>query len=421
MPLESLPEKKALLMKEDSAMPPERMPDRDDAAYMADARAALILDSHPLASAVLYLTAAFFVIALIWAAFANLDEVAVGLGRVIPSSQVQQIQNLEGGILADLQVAEGQVVDKGQVLLRIDDTRFTSSYRESYMKRLSLLAAIARLSAETQGGRPIFPTDVERDAPNFVRSESALFASRRNALETSIASLKRSLDLATQELQMSEPLVARGAISEVEILRLRRQVNDLRAGIEDRRNKFVADANEELTKNRAELSGLTEAVVGMQDRVTRTVVRSPMRGVVKKLNITTLGAVIQPGASILEVVPLEDTLLIEAQMKPDDIGFIHPGLDAMVKITTFDYSIYGGLPGKVELVSADSMIDDKKGVTFYKVLVRTKSAILHHNGKELPIIPGMTAQVDVLTGQKSVLDYLLQPVMKARERALRER
>lgn len=408
-------------MKEDTARPSEGMPDRDDAAYMADARAALTRDAHPLASAVLYLTAAFFVIAFTWSAFANLDEVSVGAGRVVPSSQVQQIQNLEGGILADLPVAEGQVVDKNEVLLRIDDTRFTSTYRESYMKRLSLLAAVARLSAETQGGRPVFPADVVRDAPNFVRSESELYVSRRNSLETSIAGQRRSLELATQELRMSEPLVQKGAISEVEILRLRRQVNDLRASIDDRRNKFVADANEELARNRAELSGLTEAVVGMQDRVARTVVRSPMRGVVKKLNITTIGAVIQPGASIMEIVPLEDTLLIEAQMKPDDIGFIHPGLDAMVKITAFDYSIYGGLRGKVELVSADSMVDDKKGVTFYKVLVRTQSATLHHNGKDFPIIPGMTAQVDVLTGQKTVLDYLLQPVMKARERALRER
>lgn len=399
----------------------DRVPDPADTRFMSDARAAIIRDTHPLASAMLYLTAVFLVVAVAWAWHATLDEVAVGPGRVIPSSQVQQIQNLEGGILSELSVVEGQVVNKDQVLLRIDDTRFTSSYREARIKRLSLLATITRLTAETQGGQPAFASEVRRAAPDLVKNETELFASRRRALEETIGGLKRSLELATQELAMSEPLVAQGALSEVEILRLRRQVNELKTSIDDRRNRFRAEANEELTKNRNELAGLAEVSVAMADRVKRTLVRSPVRGVVKKLITTTIGAVIQPGASILEIVPLEDTLLIEAHIRPDDIAFIHPGQPAMVKVTAYDYSIYGGLPGVVSHVSADSILDEKQGLSFYKVVVRTHSSTLQHQDKSLPIIPGMTASVDVLTGHKTVLDYLLKPVLKAHERALRER
>lgn len=395
--------------------------ERGDVEFMSDTGAAVTREVHPLASAVLYLTAIFFAVALIWAAYADLEEIATGVGRVIPSSQVQVIQNLEGGILAELPVAEGQVVSKDQVLARIDDTRFVSSYREARVKRLALLAAVARLTAEAQGTALAFPAEVTREAPHLAKSETALHASRRRAVEETIAGLRRSHELALKELELSEPLVAKGAISEVEILRLRRQVNELQTNIDDRRNRFRAEAGEELAKLKNEIAGLDESAVAMEDRVNRTLVRSPMRGVVKKLHITTIGAVIQPGAPILEIVPLEDSLLIEAQVSPNDIAFIHPGQGATVKITAYDYSIYGGLAGKVEHISADTLLEEKKGYTYYKVLVRTDKASLQHNGKELAIIPGMTAQVDVLTGHKTVMDYLLKPVLKARDTALRER
>lgn len=392
-----------------------------DREFMSDARAAVMQESRPLALAVLYSTAFFLIVAVVWASWATLDEVVVGVGKVVPSSQIQVIQNLEGGILSELSVAEGQVVDKDQVLLRIDDTRFTSSYRESQVKRMSLLAAVARLTAEAQGTPLSFPAEVVKQAPLVVRAETALHASRRRALQETVAGLRRSHEFASRELAMSEPLVAKGAISEVEILRLRRQVNELQTNIDERTNRFRAEAGEELGKHVAELATLVESTVAMEDRVKRTVVRSPVRGVVKKVSVTTLGAVIQPGASILEIVPLEDTLLVEAQVRPDDIAFIHPGQAATVKVTAYDYSIYGGLPGTVELVSADTLTDDKKGITYYKVLTRTTSATLEHQGKSLPIIPGMTASVDILTGKKTVLDYLLKPVLKTRERAMRER
>jgi adhesin transport system membrane fusion protein len=400
---------------------PPAAAERADVDFMSDARAAVMQESRPLAMAVLYLTAFFIIVALAWAAYATLDEVAIGTGRVIPSSQVQLIQNLEGGILAELSVTEGKLVEKDQVLLRIDDTRFTSTVREAQARRLSLLASVARLTAEAKGGALVFPEEVRREAPHLARNETELYASRRRALNEAVAGLTRSHEFASRELAMSEPLVARGAISEVEVLRLRRQVNELQTGIDERLNRYRAEAGEELAKHETELAGLKESAVAMEDRVKRTVMRSPVRGIVKTVHITTLGAVIQPGASILEIVPLGDTLLIEAQVRPDDIAFIRPGQPATVKVTAYDYSIYGGLPGRVEHVSADSTVDDKKGVSFYKVLVRTNASNIDHYGKLLPIIPGMTASVDILTGKKTVLDYLLKPVLKARERAMRER
>jgi adhesin transport system membrane fusion protein len=401
--------------------PPPPTPEDADREFMSDAKAAVMQDARPLALAVLYFTAFFLIVAVAWASWATLDEVVVGVGKIVPSSQVQVIQNLEGGILSELAVTEGQVVDKDQVLLRIDDTRFTSSYREAQVKRLSLLASVARLTAETQGTQLSFPKEVVKAAPHLVRSETALHASRRRAVHETVAGLRRSHELASKELAMSEPLVAKGAISEVEILRLRRQVNELQTQINERLNRFSAEAGEELAKHSAELAGLDQSAVAMEDRVKRTVVRSPVRGIVKTLNFRTPGAVIQPGATMLEIVPIEDTLLVEAQVRPDDIAFIHPGQAATVKVTAYDFSVYGSLPATVELVSADTLADDKKGITYYRVLARTTSATLSYHGKELPIIPGMTASVDILTGKKTVLDYLLKPVLKTRERAMRER
>ena len=284
----------------DSRTPsPARVGERSDTEFMSDGRAAIVQETHPYASAVLYITALFFAIALVWAAVARLEEVAVGTGRVIPSSQVQVIQNLEGGILAELSVAEGQVVSKDQTLLRIDDTRFTSSFREAQVKRLALLAAIARLTAEAQGTPLSFPAEVMRGAPSSVRGETATYASRRRALEETIAGLKRSLDLASKELEMSEPLVAKGAISEVEILRLRRQVNELQTNIDERRNRFRADASEELTKNRNELASLAESAVAMEDRVKRTLVlvthKPSLLTLVDRLIVFDYGRVVADG------------------------------------------------------------------------------------------------------------------------------
>lgn len=228
--------------------------------------------------------------------------------------------------------------------------------------------------------------------------------------------------MVSRELGMSIPLVAKGAMSEVEILRLRRQENELSGQIEDKRNKFVSDAQGELNKNKVALDKLTESTVANKDRVTRTIVRSPLQGVVKKINKTTIGGVIGPGEDIMEVVPLEDTLLIETQIKPDDIGFVRTGQNAVVKVSAYDYSIYGGLHGVVEHVSADALADEKKpDVTYYRALIRTNSNVLLWQGRSLLIIPGMTATVDILTDHRTVLYYVLKPILKTKETAMRER
>lgn len=373
------------------------------------------------ARTLLYLVVACLTVATIWAHFAVLDEVTVGVGKVIPSSQVQSIQNLEGGILSQLLVREGDVVDKDQVLIRIDDTKFASTYREGRAKYLALTAANSRLLAQSTGARPSFPDEVRKEAPELIRIESALFESQMRALEGAIGSVQRSYQFAKEELDKTTPLIQKGAISEVEILRLQRQVNDLRGQIDDKRNKFRADAHSELTKNQAEIAGLEEINISSMDRVARTTVRSPVKGVVKKINVVTTGGVIQPGMSIMDIVPIEENLLVEAQVRPADIAFLRPGQEAMVKITAYDFSIYGGLRGKLEHISADTITDEKRGESYFLVRVRTDASFLQKGDKSLPIIPGMTASVEVLTGRKSVLDYLFKPFLKARETALRER
>ncbi len=378
--------------------------------------------AHPLAHVLLAVIALFAVSAFLWARVAELDEVTVGAGRIIPSSQVQVVQNLEGGILEELPVREGSIVKKGDVVARLDDTRFTSSLRENRARYLALLAASARLRAEAGGRAPQFPPEL-KGRPDLVRDEHELFAARRKALEESLQALERSLEMARTELGMIEPAVERGSISEVELLRLKRQVNDLAGGIEERRNRFRADARQELSRTLAEMETLNESGVAADDRVRRTVVRSPVHGVVKRIAVKTIGAVVPPGGELMEIVPLEDTLLVEARVKPGDIGFIALGQPASVKIGAYDYSIYGPLEAKVEHISADALEDrDPREGSYYRVLVRTSRNYLEgRNAKHLQIIPGMTATVDILTGKKTVLRYLLKPLIKVQERALRER
>jgi adhesin transport system membrane fusion protein len=369
----------------------------------------------------LYLIVTFVTLGLTWAYYAEIDEVTVGQGKVIPSSQVQIIQNLEGGILSEMKVREGDIVQKDQVLLRIDDTRHNSSFREGRSRYLALLAASLRLKAETEGTRLSFPSEIERDAPDLVKYEANLYHSRLNGLEVSLASLRQSLQLTTDELHIMEPLVARGATSEVDVLRLRRQVNEIKGSIDDKRNKFRADALTELNKIKADLDSVKENNVASSDKVARTIVRSPMNGIVKKVNVTTVGGIIQPGMDILEVVPIENNLKVEAQVKPSDIAFLRPGQKAIVKITAYDFSIYGGLPATLEQISADTLTDEKKNESFYRIQVRTNTNFLGSTEKPLPIIPGMVASVEILTGKKTVLDYLLKPFLKAKEKSLRER
>lgn len=399
----------------------------------------------------------------LWAYFAVLDEVVRGSGKVIPSSQIQVVQNLEGGIVEQIGVAEGELVVPGQVLLTIDDTRFDSSLQENRVRSFSLQAKSIRLKAEADGldVMPPMPVEITDALPDISEQERQLFAERRSQLAANhrifaeqasqkrhaIAEmvsrgsrLKRSLNLTERELKVTLPLRDQGAVSEVEILRLQRQVNDLRGELDETRLAipraeaelaeaeqrqveldagFRKEVRAELNEVSAELNAFNASNVALEDRVQRTQVRSPIRGVVKSLLVRTVGGVVQPGMDLVEIVPVGDSLLVEAKVNPRDIAFLHPGLPAKVKLTAYDFAIYGGLDAQVEHISADTFIEEN-GDAYYLVRVRTSDPTLFKAGKPFSIIPGMTAEVDILVGEKTVLSYLLKPVLRARENALRE-
>ncbi len=391
----------------------------DDIDFLRRTDAAQVIESNPLAGSSLLLMILIMFVAYRWADQAVLDEVTRGEGRIIPSSREQVIQSLEGGILADLPVHEGDIVETGQVLLRIDDTRTGASLREGQVQSATLRAEAARLLAEANGRAPQFPTDL----PAGLRDrEFRLYASRTQALSESIGALRNSQQLAEQELAMTEPMVARGAVSEVEILRLRRDIIELKANIQERVNAFRTDARSELAAKEAELGSITEMLTAREDQVNRSVIRATVRGTVKNIRITTLGGIIGPGQDIMEIVPLEDRLLVEARIRPADVAFLHPGQRATVKLSAYDYAIYGGLHGSLEHISADTIEDEKNPAeSYYRVYVRTDAAQLRGKDGPLPIIPGMVATVELLTGHKTVLEYLLKPVLKVRDSALKER
>ena len=435
---------------------------RQDTEFMPEVEGAILEDSPWLTRTTVWAVSACLLAALGWAHFAVLEEVTTGEGKAIPSSKVQVIQNLEGGIVSEIFVREGQVVDKGDVLLRLDDTRFLSNRGETEADRLALIARVARLGAEAEGREPVLPEEVVRTAPQLAEDELALYHSRQQRLQSEQRTLgeqlrqkeqelaefrskssqyRSSLGLLQQELNMSQPLVASGAISEVEVLRLRRSLVEVRGSLEatnlaipraeaamaeikskmeESELSFRAEAFKELNEVRTELQKITATSVAIQDKVSRTTVVSPVRGVIKQLKVNTIGGVVQPGSDMLEIVPLDDSLLIEAKVRPQDVAFLHPGQKAMVKFTAYDYTIYGGLKANLELISADT-ITDEEGNSFYLIQVRTEKSHLGGEDNPLLIIPGMVATVDIITGEKSVLAYLLKPVLKARSEAMRER
>lgn len=398
---------------------------------------------------------------LLWASQAKIDEVTKGDAKVIPSRQLQVIQSLDGGVVSEILVKEGQVVEAGQLLLKIDETRATSGVRESEAQSFALQAKLARLKALAEGHAFQPPTPPVDNAENHrvIDEERRLFDSRQSELDALVSiseqqlaqrqqelsearakrdSAARSLDLSNEELNKTRPLLATGAVSEVEVLRLERDVSRARgdrdqadaqiaraqAAITEARRKiqetelsFRNDVRKELSDTLGRLNVLSEGAVALADKVNKSQVKSPVRGRVQRLLANTVGGVVTPGKDIVEIVPLDDTLVLEAKVQPRDIAFIHPGQTATVKFTAYDFSIYGGLDAVVDNISPDTVADER-GNTFYVVRVRTKQ---NNFSDKMPIIPGMTAEVDVLTGKKTVLSYLLKPVLKAHAYALRER
>ena len=375
----------------------------------------------PKASLFIWIICIGLAVLLLWAWLFKLEEVSTGTGKVVPSSKEQVVQSLEGGILTTLNVREGEIVNRGQVLAQLDPTRFASNVGESESLLVSSLATSARLRAEVNGTPLVFPEEVLKE-PKLVQQETALYNSRRANLEESLAGLRQALVLVEQELRMTEPLVAKGAASEVEVLRLKREANDLRNQMNDMRNQYYVKAREELSKSSTDVQTQQQVVRGKSDTLNRTVFKSPVRGVVKEIDVMTIGGVVPQNGKLMTIVPLDEQLLIEARISPRDIAFIRPDQEALVKITAYDYSIYGGLKGKVTVISPDTIRDEvKQDQFYYRVYIRTDTdKLTNKSGQQFSITPGMVATVDIKTGSKTVLDYLIKPFNKAQE-ALRER
>jgi adhesin transport system membrane fusion protein len=435
-----------------------------DLKYMSYSSEAVLKQSPLGTQLLLWVIGGFIVVMVLWASFASVDEFTRGDGKIVPSSDIQIVQNLEGGILANLMVTEGDVVEKGQPLLQIDDTIFASSFRERALQADQLAVQAARLKAEVDGAdyeQSLQALGVQFD-PALVARESQLFQSRQRQYNAQLEALKQkaqqkkqelsaarvkrqsvsdSYKLLSEELKVTEPLVAEGAISQIELLRLQRQVNDLKGEMDRAKiaipqlesahaealknvdsfvDQHASETRQALNDVSAELARLQQTNEALEDRVDRTVVRSPMKGIVKQLKVKTEGGVIQPGMDPVEIVPFDDSLLVDARILPRDIAFIHPQQSAMVRFTAYDFAVHGGLAAKVVHISPDT-IEDEEGVSYYQVRLQTESSHLGKDDKPLPIIAGMTVQVDILTGEKTVMDYLLKPILKTKQLALRER
>lgn len=435
----------------------------EDANYVTDIYADVLYRSPLQSHIILWLTALFTLIAIVWANYAMLDEITRGSGKIIPSSHLQIIQNLEGGILAEVFVREGDIVERNQPLMRLDDIRFASSFSEEKLKWLELRADIARLSSLANNTELQIPEDIEREHPELAQQTHKLYESKKAEYNSTLETIKQqikqreqelveteskrkrtsaSYSMLAKEIELSEPLVGYGAMSQVELLRLQRSANDLlgelnaaklsiprlQAALAEAKNRinehqtqFRATVMQELNDAKVESERIAETMRAAKDKVSRTIVRAPVKGTIKQIKVNTIGGVIQPGMDLLEIVPLEDQLLIQAEIRPSDIAFLHPDQKAIIKLTAYDFAIYGGLEATLDHISADTITNQEDGKNYYLIRLSTHQTYFEKNGEKFEIIPGMTADVDILTGKKSVLDYLLKPILRAKNTAMRER
>jgi adhesin transport system membrane fusion protein len=427
--------------------------------WQQDAHAAFVEQQPLRARAMLYGVAITVVLLVTWSSMAEIDEVTRGQGRVIPSRQIQIIQSQDGGVVTELRVKEGDEVDSGQLLVRLDQTRFASTFRENRAEFQALSVKAARYRALVDKTEFVADPEMVAAVPRIVVQETALFESSRAELLTEqqiaeqqliqreqelveVTARKRqlagSLKLVRRELTVTRPMIASGAVSEVELLRLEREVNQLsgehqqslaqgkriessileaQRKLQEVELEFINTVREKLADTLTRINSLEETGTGLSDRVTQTAVRSPVHGMVKQLFFNTIGGVVLPGKEIVEIVPLDDTLLLEVRIRPQDIAFLVPGQKAMIKFTAYDFVIYGGMEGVVEHIGADTVVDED-GNPFYNVRIRTQEPELD---EDKPIIPGMTVEADILTGKKTILAYLMKPVLRAKQYALTER
>lgn len=419
--------------------------------YLDGLRAAQVSEKLPRSTWALYLLAATVAAGIAWAALTRVDEITRAEARVVPDGREQVIASLEGGILRELHVREGMQVQEGQELAQLDPTRAESQQKENENRRLALLGTLARLEAEARGTPPDFPPEV-RAVAAIVQAETEAYDARQRGLNDAVGANSRSIALLMREVSVSQQMAERGLMSEVEVMRLRRQVNDLQMQSRERSNRFRQDASTEMVRVRGELAQLEEQMVVREDTLKRTVLTSPVRGLVKTIKVATLGGVVAPGAPIMEIVPIGSRVLVEARIKPRDIGFVRVGQTAKVKLSAYDYTVYGALEGRIETLSPDAIGDpDRAGgadATYYRAMIRADRSSLKpdprsgagsagsataagtgtgtaggsrtgawssRKTKNLPIIPGMTGTVEVHTGERSVLSFLLRPMMKSQE------
>lgn len=427
--------------------------------WVVEAEWARIMQTPARARVLLYTILIVLFVLLVWSYFAEIDEVAKGDGKVIPSQQLQVLQSYDGGIVQDILVKEGQAVKAGQVLLKVDPTRYLSSLEENTTQFAALAAKVQRLTALTQGSALRFNRDLKKQAPTIIENERKLYNSNLaeldeiaagsdsrilqrkqdvEELKASLAQYEDVLDLSKKELAVTKPLLASGAVSEIEILRLERQIVELAGNIkkakvaiqrglnaieeevikkEENRLKLVNRWNQELTEATGEMATLQQSQTSLEDVVSQADLKSPINGTVQRLLINTVGGVITPGSAVVELVPQDDQLIVEAKISPKDIAFIREGQPAILKFSAYDFTIYGGMSAAVKHISADAITNDKDE-TYYLVRLETRKTIAN---EELDILPGMIVQVDILTGKKTVLNYILSPLFNVTASALRER
>ncbi len=435
---------------------------KDDVDLITDIRSAILVQSPKGGRLIVWFTFLLFIAIFFWMYISEIDEVTRGTGKVIPSSQIQVVQNLEGGILAETHVQIGDIVKKDQLLMRLDETRFSAPHKEARLQYLALTAKAARLKAETEHTEITIPEEIIKEQPDIAKREQQLFESRRYELKAELEILhqqviqreqellelqekqrevQRTYKLLKKEIDLTQPLIAMGSVSKVQFLRLEREASIMQGAIssnrlaiprlksklveakqiiEEKQLEYSNEAKKELNDVEVKLNGLSATFTALEDRLQRTSIRSPVYGTIKQILVNTVRGVIQPGMDLIEIVPLEDTLLVETKIKPSDIAFLRPDQKAIVKFTAYDFTIYGGLEAQLENISADSM-NDEKGNSFYLIRVRTDKNFLEGKSGKMPIIPGMITTVDIITGKKTILSYLLKPMLRAKGTALRER
>lgn len=435
----------------------------DDLNYINSVSSAMLMKTNFTTRAMLWIGAVVIIWLIVWAYYAEIDALTRGQGKIIPSHQLQVIQNLEGGIVSEILVEEGESVKKGQILIKIDDTNFISNFLENELRYNELEAKSIRLLAESTGSKFKASKEIEKKSPDLIKHERSLYLSNKEQLNNNVLIYKRRLEqkrnerteaeaklkqlqlnykLIQQEVDINKPLVEKGIVSEVEFLQLQRQQSSLQGEmqaiklsiprlisiIEEQKNnikevnlKFRNTAKELFNETKAEMERLKRTNIAREDKVKRTYVRSPVDGTINQLLVNTVGGVVRPGMDIVEIVPSQDNLLVEAKIRPADIAFLYPGQKAIVKFSAYDFAIYGSLKGELTHISADTIVDEIDKQSYYLVRIKTDKNYLGSEKKKLKLIVGMTADVDIITGKKTVLDYILKPILRARENTLSER